>query len=111
MVIQDLPVLMRGAEGFNGYVYAVSQSVKGMVEQPIYDFLPKIQQPTLAIFGANDNLIPNRYLNPSKTEKVAQDGLSKMPNGQLIMLEKTGHFAQFENAEAVNMHIIEFLEK
>ena len=103
-------VAMRSAEGFDGYVYAVSQSVKGMVDQPIYEFLPQITQPTLALFGANDNLIPNRYLNPSKTEKVAQDGISKMPNGSLIMLEKTGHFVQFESAEKVNGHIQEFLK-
>lgn len=103
-------VAMRTAEGFDGYVYAVSQSVKGMVEQPIYQFLPQIKQPTLAIFGAQDNLIPNRYLNPGKTQKIAEDGISKMPNGSLIMLEKTGHFAQFENSEAVNSHILEFLK-
>lgn len=103
-------VAMRKAEGFNGYCYAVSKSVKGMVDQPIYEFLPKIKQPTLAIFGANDNLIPNRFLNAGKTEKYAQDGISKMPNGTLIMLEKTGHFAQFESAEAVNNHIVEFLK-
>lgn len=102
-------VAMRSSDGFNGYVYAVSQSVKGMVSQPIYEFLPRIKQPTLAIFGANDNLIPNRFLNPSKTEKVAQDGISRMPNGKLIMLDKTGHFAQFEKPEEVNASIIEFL--
>ena len=102
-------VAMRTAADFNGYVYAVSESVKGMVEQPIYDFLPKITQPTLALFGANDNLIPNRYLHPGKTQKVAQDGISKMPNGKLIMLEKTGHFAQFETPEKVNSSIKEFL--
>ena len=100
-------VAMRSAEGFDGYVYAVSQSVKGMVEQPIYEFLPQIKQPTLAVFGANDNLIPNRFLNAGKTEKYAQDGISRMPNGRLIMLDKTGHFAQFEHADNVN-HIKEF---
>lgn len=106
----DDRVAMRTAADFNGYVYAVSESVKGMVEQPIYDFLPKINQPTLALFGANDNLIPNRYLHPGKTEKVAQEGISKMPNGSLIMLEKTGHFAQFETPEKVNAAIKDFLK-
>lgn len=106
----DDRVAMRTATDFNGYVYAVAESVKGMVEQPIYDFLPRIKQPTLAIFGANDNLIPNRYLHPGKTEKVAQDGISKMPNGHLIMLEKTGHFAQFETPDKVNAAIKDFLK-
>lgn len=104
-------VAMRGAEGFDGYCYAVSQSVKGMTDQPIYEFLPQIKQPTLAIFGANDNLIPNRFLNAGKTEKYAQDGISRMPNGKLVMLDKTGHFAQFEKPEEVNRHIIDFLSR
>lgn len=102
-------VAMRTAEGFDGYCYAVAESVSGMVNQPIYDFLPQINQPTLAIFGANDNLIPNRFLNAGKTEKYAQDGISRMPNGKLIMLDKTGHFVQFEKPEEVNSGIIEFL--
>lgn len=102
-------IAMRGAKGFDEYAYAVSKSVQGMVDQPIYEFLPKIKQPTLAIFGANDNLIPNRFLNAGKTETVAKDGISKMPNGKLVMLPKTGHFAQFEKPEEVNLEIIDFL--
>lgn len=103
-------VAMRKANDFYAYSYAVSKSVAGMVNQPIYDFLPKIKHNTLVIFGENDNLIPNRFLNPGKTSKYANDGASRMPNSKLIMLDKTGHFAQFENADAVNQHIIEFLD-
>lgn len=103
-------VAMRTAEGFEGYCYAVSQSVKGMVDQPIFEFLPQIKQPALTIFGANDNLIPNRFLNPGKTEDVAKSGVSRMPAGELVMLEKTGHFAQFDKPNEVNAAIIQFLK-
>lgn len=103
-------IAMRGAADFDAYCYAVTESVKGMVNQPVYDFLPEIKQPTLTIFGENDQLIPNRYLNGGKTEKYAKDGASKMPNNQLIMLPKTGHFAQFEKADEVNTAIRDFLK-
>lgn len=102
-------VAMRGAIGFDGYCYAVSESVKGMVDQPIFQFLPEIKQPVLAIFGANDNLIPNRYLNPGRTQDVALKGIEKMTNGTLVMLDNTGHFAQFEKPDAVNAEIKAFL--
>lgn len=103
-------IAMRGADDFDGYCYAVAESVKGMVNQPIYDFLPQIKQPVLAVFGANDNLIPNRSLNGGRTEKYAKDGTSKLPNCELVMLEKTGHFAQFEKSEEINAKIKEFLK-
>ncbi|MFA5619342.1 MAG: alpha/beta hydrolase [Weeksellaceae bacterium] len=102
-------IAMRGAADFDAYCYAVAESVKGMVNQPIYDFLPQIKQPTLTFFGAQDNLIPNRFLNGGKTEKYAKDGAEKMPNNELVMLEKTGHFAQFEKANEVNEKIKQFL--
>lgn len=103
-------IAMRSAKGFAAYCYAVSKSVKGMVDQPVYDFLPQIKHPTLALFGANDNLIPNRFLNGGKTETYAREGIERMPNGKLVMLEKTGHFAQFEKPEAVNQEILNFLK-
>lgn len=101
---------IRGADDFDAYCYAVSQSVKGMVDQPVYEFLPQIKQTTLTFFGAEDNLIPNRFLNGGKTEKYATDGNSRLPNSKLVMLEKTGHFAQFEKADQVNAEIKEFLK-
>lgn len=103
-------VAMRTASDFDAYCFAVSRSVKGMTDQPIFDFLPQIKQPTLAIFGKYDNLIPNRILNGGKTETYAKKGADQMPNCQLVMLDKTGHFVQFENPEETNAHIKAFLK-
>lgn len=103
-------VAMRTATDFDGYCYAVAQSTKGMVDQPVYGLLDQIKQPTLVLFGAQDNLIPNRFLNGGKTEKYAKAGTEKMLNARLVMLDKTGHFAQFERPEKVNSEIHEFLK-
>ena len=102
-------IAMRSAIDFEWYCYAVVQSVKGMVDQPVFDFLKEVEQPTLVLFGENDNLIPNRYLNPGKTSKVAEKGVAQMPNASLRMIPNTGHFAMFESAELVNNEIMQFL--
>jgi pimeloyl-ACP methyl ester carboxylesterase len=102
---------MRKASDFDGYCYAVAQSVKGMVDEPVIDYLSDIRVPTLIFFGENDNLIPNRYLNPGKTEDIAKYGASKITNSRLIMVPKCGHFMMFEKPEVFNANVMEFIKK
>lgn len=101
---------MRSADDFDAYCYAVVQSVSGMVDEPVLEMLDQISQPTLILFGENDNLIPNRFLNPGKTIEIAELGHSKIPNSTLIMVPKAGHFMQFEKPDAFNTAVIEFLK-
>ncbi|MFZ1357436.1 MAG: alpha/beta hydrolase, partial [Saprospiraceae bacterium] len=70
---------------------------------------PQIKQPVLAIYGENDNLIPNRYLNGGRTKDFAEKGIAQFPNGKLVMIPKAGHFVQWEKADEVNKFIREFL--
>jgi len=102
---------MRKASDFDGYCYAVAQSVKGMVDEPVIDYLSDIRVPTLIFFGENDNLIPNRYLNPGKTDDIAKSGASKITNRRLIMVPKCGHFMMFEKPEVFNANVMEFIKK
>lgn len=101
---------MRTASDFPGYCYIIPESVKGMVDEPVFDYLPDIQQPTLVFFGEYDNLIPNRFLNGGKTETYARQGADRIPHSQLFMIEDAGHFVQFEKAGKVNSIIREFLK-
>ena len=101
---------MRSADDFIPYCYAVVQSVHGMVDNSVRDYLKDIKVPTLILFGENDNLIPNRYLNPGKTVDIAKYGASKIPNSKLIMIPKTGHFLMFEKPEVFNKETREFLK-
>ncbi len=103
-------IAMRNASDFEAYSYAVVQSVNGMVDEPVLEYLENIKKPVLIIFGENDNLIPNRFLNPGFTKKIAETGHSKLPNSTLVMLPKTGHFLQFENPEGFNQAVREFLK-
>ena len=103
-------IAMRTADDFENYCYAVSQSVTGMVDEPIFNKLKYIKQPTLIFFGENDNLIPNRYLNPGKTEPIAKAGANEIKNSKLIMVPKCGHFMMFEKSEVFNKEVKNFLK-
>jgi pimeloyl-ACP methyl ester carboxylesterase len=102
-------IAMRTADDFDNYCYAVVQSVSGMVDEPVFNLLDKIKQPTLILFGANDNLIPNRFLNAGKTANIAMKGHEKIAGSELVIVPKAGHFLQFEKPEEVNKEIMGFL--
>lgn len=105
----DDRIEMRTAKEFEGYAYANEKSVSGMVDEPVFDYLDQIKAPTLVIFGKNDNLIPNRFLNPGKTEAIAKQGAEKIPNSEMHIVSKAGHFVHFEKSEEVNQIISAFL--
>lgn len=106
----DDRIKIRTASDFTDYCYHITQGVIAMVDSPVFDFLSLIKQPTLCIFGSNDNLIPNRFLNGGPTEKFAKSGAEKIPNCALHLVEKGGHFIMFEKATEVNGLIKEFLK-
>lgn len=101
---------MRSADDFENYCYTVTQSVAGMVNEPVFNKLQHIKQPTLIFFGENDNLIPNRYLNPGRTVDIAKAGAEKIENSKLVMVPKAGHFMMFERPDVFNNEVINFLK-
>jgi pimeloyl-ACP methyl ester carboxylesterase len=101
---------MRTADDFEWYCYIIPQSVKGMVNEPIFNRLPEIKQPVLVVFGENDELIPNRFMHGGTTQAVAEAGHQKLPNSELVMLPKKGHFVQFEGFEAFNEAVRGFVK-
>jgi len=103
-------IAMRDAKYFENYCYTVVRSVSGMVDQPVYDFLPNIKQETLIVFGENDNLIPNPYLNPGFTEDIGKTAKERIPNSTLVMVPSCGHFVEFEKAQVFNDAVKDFLK-
>lgn len=103
-------ISMRSADDFLAYCYAVVQSVSGMVDEPVIDYLQDISVPTLILFGENDNLIPNRFLNPGPTVDIAKYGASKIKDSKLVMVSKCGHFMMFEKPEVFNKEVKEFFK-
>ena len=104
-------IAMRGCKEFEGYCYIIPQCVQGMVDDPVFDHLPDLQARTLVIFGKNDNLIPNRFLNPGTTAAIAEQGAAQIPDVQLEVIPKAGHFVHFERSELVNGIVMDFLKE
>jgi len=104
-------IALRDAGDFDRYCYTVVKSVEGMVNQPVNHLLGKIEQPALIIFGENDNLIPNPYLNGGSTAGIAEIGAAQLPDNTLLMIPNCGHFAQFEKPDVVNQAVSDFMKK
>lgn len=103
---------LRGAGDFPAYCRAVSQSVYGMLDEPVQDRLAKITQPTLIIFGENDGLIPNPYIHAAlTTPEIARAGQERISGSQLLLLPECGHFVQFEKPAEVNAAITAFIRE
>ncbi|HNW54315.1 MAG TPA: alpha/beta hydrolase [Bacteroidales bacterium] len=103
-------IAMRDASDFEAYCLAVARSVHGMVEEPVLEKLTRIKMPTLIFFGENDMLIPNRYLNPGFTSKIANTGAGLIKGSKLVMVPKCGHFMMFEKPDVFNTETRSFIQ-
>lgn len=101
-------IQVRGASDFEKYCYAVAENVEAMLDEPVLERLGEISQPTLVLFGQNDNLIPNRYLHGGYTADVAAGGTEQIPDARLVLLPDCGHFVQFEKPNETNAEVLKF---
>ena len=101
---------VREATDFGEYANAVVQSVGGMLDEPVFDRLGEIHQPTLVIYGEEDFLIPSRVLHPGvSTREIAELGSAQIPQATLELIPEAGHFVQYEQPELTNQAILDFL--
>lgn len=85
-------------------------SVRGMMNAPVFEDLPKLLLPTLVFFGKNDQLIPNKFLHPDlSSENIARYGTSQLPQSKLILYNQCGHFLQYEQPSRFNIDVYKFL--
>ena len=109
-LIQDR-LQMKRCSDFNIYCETVSAGVKGMLVHPVKDSLQYLKMPVLIVFGANDLLIPNRYLHASmKTLELANQSAAVIPGCKVEMIEKAGHMVQFEKSNEINIIIKNFIQ-
>lgn len=102
-------VRMAKADEMKEFSYAVHQSIKAMIAEPTTDFLSELKLPVTIIYGKQDGLIPNRYLNPGFAADVFKFGQEQIPNSRLIELDKTGHMLMIESPDAFNKAVLSAL--
>jgi len=111
-MISDRLELRADRDAYDQYCSMIPKCVLGMLKAPVFDQLKEINVPSLVFFGEEDRLIPNPLLNAKlTTTDVAQKGTAQLPNAELVMVPKAGHFVQWEGANAVHAAIHSFLEK
>lgn len=69
-------------------------------EYNVEKFLPDIDQPTLLVWGKNDEITP---------PTVARTFKEKLPNAQLRWIDKCGHAPMMEHPETFTLFLNEFL--
>ncbi len=105
-------LFMRETSEYDGWCRMIPKCVAGMLDEPVFAKLNKINLPTLIIFGENDALIPNTFLHKTQnTLQIAQLAQSGIPGSRLRLLPQAGHFVQWEQAALTNQAIREFLEE
>ncbi|MCS6808587.1 MAG: alpha/beta hydrolase [Bacteroidota bacterium] len=102
-------ILWAHASGYDLYCKAVVQSFLAMGYAPVAPRLSAVQQPTLIIYGANDNFIPNWFMHGGTPHTVAQESAQRIPRAQYVIFERCGHFVPFEKPHETNQAITEFL--
>lgn len=92
------------------YRYMIECCINAMLDEPVYDRLPEIQLPVLTLFGERDNLIPNRFIHPVSTARMASDAVKQFPHATLELISQCGHFLQWEKPGQVNGFIRNFIQ-
>jgi len=97
------------APAFEGTSVAVSRSIAGMVDHPVWDRLPSVQVPTLVVFGSDDHMIPNPVFTGGRTRTLAERGVARIPGAELTVVPGAGHTVHHDAPEVFNAAVERFL--
>ena len=104
-------IKMKLGSDFPEYAQVVVNNIHAMLDEPVIARLTDINIPVLMIFGKNDMLIPNKFLHPSESiENLVKISEEKFSDLDVELIDKAGHFVNFEKFEEVNSVIREFIE-
>lgn len=96
-------------DDFPDYAAANAASVAGMLHGPVFGRLGALAVPTLVLYGADDALIPNRFLHPTLTTADVADAARAIPGAEVHLIDDAGHLVMLEQPEVVNRHLVRFL--
>lgn len=91
------------------YRYMIDKCISSMLDEPVYDHFGEIKIPVLILFGERDNMIPNRFIHPVSTKKLAETTAKLFGHATVHIIPQCGHFLQWEKPQQVNGHIRNFI--
>ncbi len=94
---------------FEGTSVAVSRSVRGMIDHPVFERLGEIEHETLVVYGTEDHMIPNPIFTGGRTRTIAERGAGALTNARLVMLAGAGHTVHHDAPKSFNDAVRSFL--
>lgn len=98
------------AKEMKEFTYTVLKCVGAMLDEPTWNKLDGIKVPTLIVYGKQDGLIPNPYLNPGFTADIFRSGAAKIANSKLVEIDECGHMLIIEKAPEFNKAVLDFVK-
>ncbi|MCK6640337.1 MAG: alpha/beta hydrolase [Bacteroidia bacterium] len=99
LINEHLVQQQRNFERFSSLIY---NSVCGMLDEPVFNYLPHLTMPVHVLYGTNDTAIPNRILHPQQTvTQIAKDAAARIPNCTTQIVQGCGHYLPVENPTIV----------
>ncbi|MCK6615884.1 MAG: alpha/beta hydrolase [Ignavibacteriaceae bacterium] len=99
------------SKDFDEFAYTVVRCVNAMLDEPTSGKLEQISVKTLIVYGENDGLIPNPYLNPGFTADVFKEGQRRIPECELYEIPECGHMLQIEKPAEFTRAVLDFIKK
>jgi pimeloyl-ACP methyl ester carboxylesterase len=97
-------------DNFQQFAAVISNSIAGMLNEPVFTFLDKLTQPTLCIYGQLDFAIPNRYLHAQQNiQQIAQAAKSKIPECEAVIFPAAGHYLPVDAPDELAAKIQRFI--
>lgn len=94
---------------FAGTSVAVSRSIAGIVDFPVWDRLPELRVPTLVVFGSEDRMIPNPIFTGGRSATIANVALERIPGSEVVVIPGAGHTVHHDDPTAFNAAVERFL--
>lgn len=89
--------ILQSTERFPAFNEMIIASIKGMLKEPVFNFLPQLHQPALVVYGENDRLIPNKWVHPMMTiQQVADTAEKQLGHSKIKLIPLAGHYLPFE---------------
>lgn len=85
-------------QNFTRFSNLICNSVCGMLDEPVFNYLPHLTMPVHLVYGNNDTAIPNRILHPQLTvTQLAQNAAGQIPHCTTQIVQGSGHYLPMEN--------------